>query len=166
MNPYDVLGVRPDASGDEIRRAYLRLARRYHPDYFTDASPAEQAAAEASMRSVNEAWAVVSDDTRRREHDRVGSAGFQPFAPDEEDPDPRDQPDVPYRPPPPATTGRRLTTVAPVLLFAASVAVGALGAVLRLTGLLGVAIGLFLLSCVGFLVLPLFAMSRARQDEG
>lgn len=166
MNPYEVLGVRADAPPEEIRRAYLHLARRYHPDYFTDAAPIERAEAETRMRAVNDAWAVLGDPARRRRHDATTPRPFQPLTPDDDEPDPRDAPDIPYRTPPPATVSRRVTTMAPVLLFAASVAVGAIGTVMNLTGVLALAVALFLLSCVGFLVVPLLALSRARQDEG
>jgi hypothetical protein len=56
--------------------------------------------------------------------------------------------------------------MAPVLLFFAALAVGILGAVVNLPALMAVGFALFLLSCVGFLVVPLIALSRARQDEG
>lgn len=167
MNPYEVLGVRADAPVEEIHRAYLQLARRYHPDFFTAAPAGERAHAEARMREVNDAWAVLGDADRRRRHDATTPRGFQPLTPDDDDePDPRDAPDVPYRPPPPATARRSITTLAPVLLFAASVVVGAIGTFMDLAGILAVAFALFLLSCVGFLVVPLLALSRARQDEG
>lgn len=51
MNPYEVLGVDPGATPDEVRRAYLALARRHHPDAGGDA---------AAMRQVNEAWRSLS----------------------------------------------------------------------------------------------------------
>jgi hypothetical protein len=54
MSPYDVLGVSPDASQAEIRRAYLTLARRHHPDAGGDAD---------AMRRLNEAWAALSAPT-------------------------------------------------------------------------------------------------------
>lgn len=166
MDPYDALGVRRDASPEEIRRAYLALARRFHPDYFTDASPAQRSEAEARMREVNDAWAVLGDAARRRTHDAEAPRPFEPFSPADDEPDPRDAPDVPYRPAPPPTARRKLTTMAPVLLFGASVVVGAMAMVVDLPALLALSFVLFLLSCVGFIVLPLVALSRARQDEG
>jgi hypothetical protein len=51
MTPYEVLGVPPSASPAEIRRAYLALARRHHPDAGGDV---------AEMRRLNEAWAALS----------------------------------------------------------------------------------------------------------
>jgi hypothetical protein len=166
VNPYEVLGVRADAPAEEIRRAYVRLARANHPDFFTGAPPADRSAAEERMRTVNEAWAVLGDAGRRRRFDAETPRPFQPFSPvDDDEPDPRDAPDVPYRPA--APSGRdRAATLAPVLLFAASVVVGVIGSFMRLTGVMAMAGALFLLACVGFLVVPLLALSRARQDEG
>lgn len=60
---YDVLGVSPDAKADAIRRAYLRQARRWHPDRPT--GDAER------MRAVNEAWEVLSDIRSRAAYDRT-----------------------------------------------------------------------------------------------
>lgn len=167
-DPYRVLGVQRTASADEIRRAYLRLARTHHPDFFADATPGERAAAEQRMRAVNEAWAVLGDPDRRRalEAQRPPEP-FRPFSPTAADePDPRDAPDVPYRPTPPPTGAERARTMAPVLLFFASVGVGAVAAVVNLPALLALSFALFLLSCVGFVVIPLLALSRARRDEG
>lgn len=58
---YDVLGVAPDSDRDVLRRAYLDLARRHHPDAGGDA---------AAMLAVNDAWAVLSDPRRRAHYDR------------------------------------------------------------------------------------------------
>lgn len=65
---YDVLGVRPDASRDEIRATYRAAARRFHPD------TAGVAGAER-MSAVNHAWSVLGDPARRREYDRSLGAG-------------------------------------------------------------------------------------------
>ena len=157
----------PDAPVEDIRRAYVRLARQHHPDYFVDASPAAKAEAEWRMRVLNEAWAVLGDDAQRRSLDAARPRGFQPLSPDDEDEeDPRLAPDVPYRPVAEASARDRLTVLAPALLFAASVVVGIVGSFMRLTGILAVSFVLFLLSCIGFLVVPLLALGRARQDEG
>ncbi len=58
---YDVLGVNPDAKADAIRRAYLRQARRWHPD--RPSGDSEQ------MRAVNEAWQVLGDLRSRAAYD-------------------------------------------------------------------------------------------------
>ena len=59
---YGVLGVERAASRKEIRAAYLRLARKHHPD--------RAGGSDDRMAAVNEAWEVLSDDRRRRRHDR------------------------------------------------------------------------------------------------
>lgn len=67
---YQVLGVRPSASRDEIRRAHRQLAHLMHPDRLAGATPAERALAERRMREVNAAWTVLGDAGRRRDYDR------------------------------------------------------------------------------------------------
>ena len=62
---YDTLGVSDSAPASEVRRAYLALARRLHPDRWIDASPAERADAERRMQAVNEAWRVLGNPGRR-----------------------------------------------------------------------------------------------------
>lgn len=64
---YDVLGVRPDASGDEIKRAFRALARRLHPDVAQTA--------DGGFHDVVAAYEVLSHPGRRRLYDRVGLAG-------------------------------------------------------------------------------------------
>jgi hypothetical protein len=170
-DPYEVLGVRADASADELHRAYVALARRHHPDYHLDASPEAKAAAEARMREVNDAWERVGTPERRRSFDAAQQrsaegAGFQPFAWVSDDgTDPREAPDVPYRATP-VSDRSRLATLAPVLLFAVSVSLGVVGGLAGIAPVVAVAVALFLLSCVGFLVVPLRALSQARRDEG
>ena len=172
MDPYLVLGVAPDASADEIRRAYLRLARLHHPDRFAGAPAARQAEAERRMQEVTQAWSLLGDDGRRRRHDArtvprpatdPGDRAFRPFD-ESDDVDPLDLPDVPYRRTGPAAPSH-VVTMAPILVFAASVATGVVGLVLAAPGLIGLAAFLFVASCVGFVVLPLLALARAARDE-
>lgn len=66
---YDVLGVGRDASADEIRKAYRRLARELHPDVSDDP------AAEERFKEVTGAYEILSDPDRRARYDRFGAAG-------------------------------------------------------------------------------------------
>ena len=64
---YQILGVKRDASQKEVRQAYRRLARRYHPDV----NPGDKAA-EARFKEINEAHDVLSDSEKRKKYDRYG----------------------------------------------------------------------------------------------
>lgn len=66
---YRTLGVADGAAPDEVRRAYLDLARRLHPDRWIDASPSERAGIERRMQEVNEAWRVLGNPGRRLAYD-------------------------------------------------------------------------------------------------
>ncbi|MBI1394539.1 MAG: DnaJ domain-containing protein [Betaproteobacteria bacterium] len=68
---YAVLGVARDAGADDIKKAYRKLARKYHPDV------SKEKDAEARMKEVNEAYAVLSDPEKRVAYDQLGS-GFRP----------------------------------------------------------------------------------------
>lgn len=66
---YDCLGVEPSASRDEIRLAYLHLARRSHPDTRPGAAEAEREESNRTMAAINAAWFVLRDTDRRRLYD-------------------------------------------------------------------------------------------------
>ncbi|MEX2658358.1 MAG: J domain-containing protein [Acidimicrobiales bacterium] len=173
MTHYEVLGVAVDAPTGAIRDAFVALARRHHPDYFVAASPKARTKAEQRMRDINEAWAVLSDPQRRTAYDRERglapeAATFQPFEPDDaSDVDPRDEPDTPYRVVAPREERQtRIATLAPILLFAASVALFVFGLVLNVASVLALAVVVFMLSCAGFVLVPLLQLSRATRDEG
>ncbi|MDH3684202.1 MAG: J domain-containing protein [Acidimicrobiia bacterium] len=73
---YEVLGVASTADHAEIRRAYYRAARRWHPDGFIGVPDAESERAELQMRRVNEAWEVLGEAESRRDYDRrIGGSG-------------------------------------------------------------------------------------------
>ncbi len=67
---YEVLGVDRDASDDDIKRAYRRLARENHPDHNPD-----NPAAEERFKDISEAYAVLSDPQKRAQYDRFGAQG-------------------------------------------------------------------------------------------
>jgi curved DNA-binding protein len=75
---YETLGVSKTASEDEIKSAFRKLARKYHPDVAKD-----KKAAEENFKRINEAYEVLSDPEKRRKYDHLGQSwnqpgGFQP----------------------------------------------------------------------------------------
>ncbi len=68
---YDRLGLNRSASQEDIKKAYRRLAKEYHPDRNPDAS------AEEKLKKINEAYDVLSDPEKRSNYDRYGTADFQ-----------------------------------------------------------------------------------------
>lgn len=67
---YDTLDVSQDASADEIKKAYRRLARKYHPDVNKDVG------AEEKFKEINAAYEILSDEQKRRQYDQYGDNMF------------------------------------------------------------------------------------------
>jgi len=76
-SPYDILGVKPDASEDEIRKAFRKLAKKLHPDL----NPGDKAA-EARFKDINAAYDLLSDPAKRARFDRgeIDAEGRETFA--------------------------------------------------------------------------------------
>jgi curved DNA-binding protein len=69
---YKILGVNKTASDNEIKKAYRKLAMKYHPDHTKGDKSAEE-----TFKKISEAYAVLSDKEKRKQYDTFGSAGFQ-----------------------------------------------------------------------------------------
>ena len=70
---YEVLGLQKGASEDEIKKAFRKLAMKYHPDK----NPGDKEA-EEKFKEINEAYAVLSDPEQKSKYDRFGHAGIDP----------------------------------------------------------------------------------------
>ena len=167
---YELLGVAPHASHDEIRRAYRALAQVHHPDA-NPAGPDEDAA----MVAINAAWEVLGDPDRRRAYDQaIGTTPAPVFryaaadgedGEDGEEDDPlahlRDDPDAP-----PAHRGPAdLLVFVPVLLLLSTLATFAYAVMSEAAGLRTMAILMAPVTAASFIAAPLFMMLRARGRD-
>jgi hypothetical protein len=168
---YELLGVAPDATTEEIQRAYRLLALRHHPDVAPDAD-------QDVMAIINGAWSVLGDPARRRTYDAAlgqpeaparptppPESGWQPLVEDEDDVDPEDLSDDPYSP-----VERRpsdMLVMTPVLLALGAVGLFFVSIMSGSNGLRTFSMLLVPVSGLGFVMAPLFVMlrSRSRSDE-
>ncbi len=69
---YDILGVKPEASDAEIKSAYRKLARKFHPDV------SKESGAEDKFKAANEAYEALKDPAKRRAYDQLRASGYKP----------------------------------------------------------------------------------------
>ena len=81
MDPYDILGIRPNAGRDEIELAYKGRRSQYHPDRYAQSDEQTQAWATSKMQEVNSAYRLLSDPDQRAQVDRRKRADDDPPAP-------------------------------------------------------------------------------------
>jgi DnaJ domain len=177
---YDHLGVSPEASQEEIKRAYHSLARLHHPDAHPGAEAPVLEAARRRMVVLNGAWAVLGDPDRRRAYDAAAhrartdraEPGWrqEPRYPEWFEADDVAAPDLEEDPP---DTSRRkgagdLLVFLPVGLVALAVGLFAFSVLSESPAIFGAAIALVPVALVAFLAMPLIvllrgARARARQ---
>jgi hypothetical protein len=187
---YEVLGVSPDASEEDLRRAYLRLARRFHPDRHVGGDARAAADAEARMRRINAAWQVLGSATSRAEYDRslrppgapvpgpsgavpsptapsptirTPSSEFRPYFEQDEDDDDawRYEPDEGD----PATAPPRTLLIAPPVLLALSVVLLVAGLTLDAPAVIATSLIGALFSLLLFVGAPMVTLLRSRSAE-
>ncbi len=165
MDHYEALEADPTENEAELRRRYLSLARRYHPDQLTMAPEATRREAEEKMRSVNDAWAVLGDKARRLRYDQTlfetnietAQAEWKPF--DDTDVPEYEEPLVPGRARPP-----KWMTAAPPLLVGSGVVMSVLGGILG-AAVLALGLALIVAGGVSFVLAPVAVMVMSARSE-
>lgn len=172
---YDLLGVSPHASQDEIRRAYHRMARRHHPDANPGRTqggppPGARRGEATTMAEINAAWAVLGNPQKRRAYDLT--IGTPPSAGPAEAPDGfdgsyggdyddlrhlYDDLIVPRRPRP-----SDMLIMIPVVLAVAAIALFAFSLMSESEGMRTTALLLVPVTAASFVAAPLVTMLRAR----
>ena len=177
MTHYDTLDVSRTADPAEIRAAYLRLARRHHPDTNRAGDDGPAPDDDFVMRQLNEAWAVLGDNAMRRDYDRslgpdpsraqAGHATSRPWRPLSGEPDELDEDDViddvPYGA---GSEIPRWVQLLPPGLVVLALFCLAVGFVTSITPLLALGITSGLLAIVAFLAAPFLAVMMSRRAEG
>ena len=159
---YDILGVPPSASADDVKRAYHRRAREHHPDVQVGASG-------DPMVEVNAAWAVLGDPVRRRTYDRELARRMDASVPRDVEPDDFTSfidfagVGVAFDPDPeprPYTTADAIVLV-PVVLLAVAVACFAFSTMTEAPALLLTSVILLAIAAMSFAATPLLVLRRS-----
>ena len=165
MTHYDVLGVAPSAGPSEVREAYVRAARRHHPDVAGGDA--------ARMREINAAWATLGDPIRRARYDEslvgwpvAGGAAMDRSG----DPARWDVDDLLADLADDTPIGGtvvlpRWLSLVPVATFAFSVGAFVVGMLMTAPALLSFAVMAFLVSCVLFVAAPFLALLTSRRQH-
>jgi hypothetical protein len=183
---YDALGTSSDATAEELRRAFVAQARRFHPDRHVGADAKVRRDAEQRMREVTEAWAVLGDPERRRFYDlglgdpvARGGRGSVPDSSRPGQPGPtksstsaaspvssEGRPWRSYASPGPGGGSRsaaeQLLLLSPVLFLGVAGLFGMAGAIVGWPPFYGVALVCVIVAAAAFFMLPIWAMTRGR----
>ncbi len=162
---YDVLGVEPVIDAAHLRKAYVGLARKYHPDFHTAGPPEARAHAESRMRAVNAAWEVLGSPQARAKYDKdmQGKGRLHESGPGRS---PSNASTAHYRAPDKTsgTAPPRWLTMLPALCLILTVACFAIGMVTGLAVMFAGAIGLALVGGLLFAFVPMVALKRASRS--
>ena len=179
---YELLGVPPEASTDEILRAFRRQARLHHPDTRPDDDPAAVEAARRTMVALLAAREVLGDPARRSAYDADLAGRWRPLPPepgrpgdatddsdDFDDFDDFDERFAGYGEPDDEPTGPRRPTdhlvMTPVVLVLAAVGLFFFAMMAQWNTLRTIAILMLPVAAVGFVAAPLFVMLRGRAND-